>query len=201
MDRIGALLLAAGESSRMGEIKALLPWRGTTLLEYQVYLLQKACLDPIIIVVGHRHQELESLVGNNPKIRCVYNPHYPQGKTTSIKAGLAALQPSETEAILVLNVDQPRSPETLAHIIEAHHHHNAPITVPTHGGKGGHPVVFSSQLLGELMEISEETQGLKAVVKKHEKETVRVEVNSSEVLLDLNTEQEYQRALEQYGTA
>ena len=137
----------------------------------------------------------------HPGVTCVYNPDFAQGKTASIKAGLRALQaaPSpQPEWILLLNVDQPRSPDTIQQVIELHH--GSPqehlITVPTHGGKGGHPVIFSASLIEELMEISEENAGLKAVVRCHASETVRVEMGNPEVLLDLNTPEDYRKALE-----
>ena len=199
MGRVAALLLAAGESSRMGGPKALLPWRGTTLLNYQVSTLRQAGLSPIIVVLGHGAQELEPHLKGAPGVKLVFNPRYRRGKTTSIKAGLEVLCASEMEAILVLNVDQPRTLETIAAIV-GEHRRNAPlITIPTYRGKSGHPVVFSVALLEELMEISEDTQGLKAVTHGHKEDTRHVEIDSSEVLLDLNTEEDYRCALEEYG--
>lgn len=201
MPKVAGLLLAAGESTRMEAPKALLQWHGTTLLEHQVATLTSADISPIIVVLGHLSEKLEPLVKKHPGVTCVYNPDFAQGKTTSIKAGLRALQaaPSpQPEWILLLNVDQPRSPDTIRQVIELHH--GSPqehlITVPTHGGKGGHPVIFSASLIEELMEISEENAGLKAVVRCHASETVRVEMGNPEVLLDLNTPEDYRKALE-----
>ena len=201
MGRVAALLLAAGESSRMGGPKALLPWRGATLLRYHVSTLHQAGLYPIIVVLGHGAQELEPSLKGAPGVKLVFNPCYHRGKTTSIKAGLEVLCASETESILVLNVDQPRTPVTIGAIVGEHRRSASLITVPTYRGKGGHPVVFSVALLEELMEISEDTQGLKAVTRGHKEDTRMVEIDSPEVLLDLNTEADYRRALEEYGAA
>ena len=85
MGPVGALLLAAGESRRMGTLKALLPWRDTTLLRHQVSTLQQAGLSPIVVVVGHRAPEVESHIANVSGVQTVHNPHYMEGKTTSIK--------------------------------------------------------------------------------------------------------------------
>ncbi|MCZ6867030.1 MAG: nucleotidyltransferase family protein [Chloroflexi bacterium] len=199
MGSVGALLLTAGESTRMGDLKALLPWQGASLLSYQVSTLQQAGINPIVVVLGHRAQELESQLPTAPGIRQVHNPNYLKGKTTSIKAGLNALQPHEIDAVLVLNVDQPRTATTIKSIVDEHHRHTPLITIPTYRDKGGHPVILSSTLLDELMGISEESLGLKAVVHKHRKETHFVEMDSDEVLLDLNLEEDYRRAFEKFG--
>jgi molybdenum cofactor cytidylyltransferase len=193
--RIAALLLAAGESRRMGRLKALLPWKGSTLLQSQLASLQGAGLSPVILVLGHRAQDLLPLAKPFPDIRIVLNPHYKQGKTTSIKAGLASLHDGESDAILILNVDQPRSPDTLQRIVEAHHRSRASITIPTYQGKGGHPVIYDITLLPQLLAISEDTQGLKALTHNSRHPIHRFDAATPEVTLDLNTEEDYRRAI------
>ena len=208
---IAALLLAAGESSRMGELKALLPWQGKTLLERQVAALESAGVSRTIVVLGHQSEKLEPPLSNRAGVLCVYNPDYRQGKTTSIKAGLRGLRQSQDcstgafqeDAILVLNVDQPRSSDIIRRIMELHLQTGTSgrtclITIPTYRGKGGHPMVLSTSLIDELLNISEDTLGIKAIVRRHEEETQRVEMDSPELLLDLNTPQDYQKALEMF---
>ena len=94
MASIAVLLLAAGESTRMGELKALLQWQGKTLIEHQVAALASAGVSRTIVVLGHQSERLESLLKDRAGIYYVYNPDYRQGKTTSIKAGLRALKSS-----------------------------------------------------------------------------------------------------------
>ena len=212
MKDVAGLLLAAGESTRMGEPKALLPWHGISLLEHQLSTIAAADVSPVVVVLGHQFERLGSLVRGRTGVECVHNPDFRQGKTTSIKAGLRALQSSlggstspssDVASVLILSVDQPRSTETIRRIIEEHDHRTEEgardishlITVPTYEGKGGHPVVLSMSLMGELLEISEETRGLKAVARRHLKETQRVEVDTPEILLDLNTPEDYRVAL------
>ncbi len=206
---IAALLLAAGESTRMGQLKALLPWQGTTLIEHQITALASAGVSRTIVVLGHQRERLESLLEGYNQVQCVYNPDYKQGKTTSIKAGVGAFHRSQDSAspdgaILILNVDQPRSADTIRRIMALHSQGGGGpeglprlITIPTYGGKGGHPVVLSGILAPELMDISEETLGLKAVTVRHEKATRRVEIDAPEILLDLNTPEDYRKALGQ----
>ena len=214
MASIAALLLAAGESTRMGDLKALLTWGDTSLLEHQVAALASAGVTQTIVVLGYGSDRLESLLKDRAGIRCVYNADYRQGKATSVRAGVRALMSGQQgprggtydDAILVLNVDQPRSSCTIRRIIELHSPRGTKvpperaclITIPTYRGKGGHPIILSSALIPELIDISEDTLGLKAVVRRHEEETRRVEMDSPEVLLDLNTPEEYDQALKTF---
>ncbi len=199
MSEAWAILLAAGESSRMGHLKALLPWRGQSLLEHQVSALREGGVDRVVVVVGHRAEELIPLVESRKGAAWVLNPDYMQGKTTSIRTGLSALDADAVSEILLLNVDQPRSAGDIAHILDTHRSNCYPITIPTYRGKGGHPVVLSAALLDELRNIDEETQGIKAVVRARPKAVNRVSLENPEILLDLNTPEQYREAVESFA--
>ena len=194
-----AILLAAGESSRMGQLKALLPWRGRPLLEHQVSALRDGGADRVVVVLGHRAADLQPLLDGREGVDWVLNPDYLQGKTTSIRTGLAALDGEATSEILLLNADQPRSPADIAHILEVHRSNRYTITVPTCGGRGGHPIVLSGALLDELREIDEDSQGIKAVVRRRPHEVNRTPLENPEILLDLNTPEQYRQALESFA--
>ncbi|MCH7713131.1 MAG: nucleotidyltransferase family protein [Chloroflexi bacterium] len=191
-----AILLAAGESSRMGQLKALLPWQGSTLLEHQAAALLEAGADRVVVVLGHRATELEAILKGKDRVSSTVNPDYLQGKTTSLKAGLRAVEEFEPGVILILNVDQPRKPETIRQVLQHHLAGESLITIPTFNGKGGHPIAIAAELLPEVGSIEEESQGLKAVTRRHENSTARVELGTSEVLLDLNTPEDYEMALD-----
>jgi len=165
-----AILLAAGVSRRMGTLKALLDWQGRLLIIHQIVSLREAGADEVIVVLGHRSDELQARIGVNRdvyelgRVRCVINEDYAQGKTTSIKTGLWALGPSAEPdgAILMLNVDQPRSAGIIRQTLAAHRNGGRNlITIPTYQGKGGHPIVVSRQLYSELIAIDEQTQGMR----------------------------------------
>ena len=194
----------------MGELKALLPWLDTTLIEHQVDILASAGVSYTVVVLGHESERLERMFKGRSGLAYVHNPDYRQGKTTSVKAGVRVLQTAENidldsggDSVLILNVDQPRSSDTIRRVIELHTSRGEDrpdgkrhlITVPTYRGKGGHPIVLSASLMDELMDVSEETRGIKAVVRRHEDQVLRVELGSPEVLLDLNTPEDYQRAV------
>ncbi len=191
-----AVLLAAGESSRMGRLKALLPWRGQSLLQHQVSALRGGGADRVVVVLGHRASELSPLLEGVDGATWTLNPDYLQGKTTSIKSGLSALDSDAVDEILLLNVDQPRSAADVARVLDVHRASGCAITVPEYRGKGGHPIALSASLLMELLAIDEETQGIKAVVRRHPDSVHRFPLDSPEILLDLNTPEQYRAAVE-----
>jgi molybdenum cofactor cytidylyltransferase len=179
----------------MGQLKALLPWDGVPLIEHQIAALQGAGVDLVVVVLGHEAQRVKALVEMKKGVTCVVNPDYLEGKTTSIKAGLKALGPDKPAALVILNVDQPRTAGAIRHLLQQHRQGRSLITIPIYRGKGGHPLVLDPSLLDELRSISEETLGLMAVVRRHQRESQRVEIDTPEVLLDLNTPEQYQAAL------
>ncbi len=199
MPEVWAILLAAGESSRMGQLKALLPWRDTTLLEYQLHSLLDAGVGHVVAVLGHDADRLKPLVESADRASWTVNPDYLQGKTTSLETGVAALAGQQVSDVLLLNVDQPRSADTVRTVLERHPASSYRITIPTHGGKGGHPILIAAELMPELAEIEEESLGLKAVVRRHADATERFELDDPSVLLDLNTPEQYQKALDSSG--
>ncbi len=194
MPDTAALLLAAGESRRMGVTKALLPWKGVPLLDHQITALGRAGIDTVIVVLGHHADDLEAVIGSRPGVTAVVNSDYAQGKTTSIKAGLRALPDGLTSSIVILNVDQPRESATIQTLLRRHREAQALITIPTYQGKGGHPIVVDYSLLDDLLAVDEDTQGLKALVRRNEDRSQRIEM-AADVLWDLNTPEEYQQAL------
>ena len=194
MDGISAILLAAGESTRMGRLKALLPWQGATLIEYQVGSLLSAGVAELVVVVGHRGDEVGAPIAGRQGVTTVVNPDYRQGKTTSIKAGLSAMSANAT-AILVLAVDQPRPPDILRAVIEAHEARSPLITSPVYGGRGGHPMIFHARLLPELSAITEEGEGLREVTRRYASDIYRLEMDDPVVRVDVNTPENLQAAL------
>jgi len=194
-----AILLAAGESSRMGRLKALLPWRGRPLLQHQVSALRDGGVDRVVVVLGHRADELSPLLDDVEGVDRVLNPEYLLGKTTSIKVGLSAVDREVVDEILLLNVDQPRSSADIANILQTHRTGDYSVTIPTCGGKGGHPIALSAGLMDELLAIDEESQGVKAVVQRRPESVNRFPLEHSEILLDLNTPEQYRQAVENFA--
>jgi len=190
---ITAVLLAAGESTRMGQLKALLPWHGKTLLRYQVDALLAAPVERIVVVLGHRREELLPILPSDPRVTTAVNDDYTSGKVSSIRTGIAAAPPGQD--ILLLGVDQPRPPALITEVLGAHAAAGARISVAACHGRGGHPVVFSAGLRPELLAITEESEGLRAVMRAHAGDVQHVETGDPLALVNLNTPEDYEAAV------
>lgn len=191
------IILAAGESSRMGSPKGLLEWRGTTLLEYQMNSLLQGGCDKVVVVTGKYDAEMAPLLKDRPTIIRSYNPKYLEGKTTSIKAGVWVL-PDEVHSIVLLAVDQPRPAWVIEKVLRHHMDAEADVTSPSFDGQGGHPLVFDAQLRSDLMNITEEDEGVRGIFRKPDFDHHRVQFDSAIVRLDINTPEDYKNALASY---
>ncbi len=195
--RFAAIVLAAGRSERMQQPKALLPWGDGPLIAYQIAALAAAGCRPIIVVLGHDADAILPFV-SHPAAEVVFNPRYAEGRASSLRAGAQAV-PDETEAVVVLNVDQPRPSEVIARLLAEHEAAGAPITQPAYRGRRGHPVVISAALLAELRQVTDESLGLRAVLRAHATETRLVPIDDPVVTVDLNTPEDVSTARPLFG--
>jgi molybdenum cofactor cytidylyltransferase len=194
---VGAVLLAAGESTRMGQLKALLPWHGQSLLAYCLTELAAASLQPVICVLGHSAHQLEP-IAQPTGAAIVLNARYREGRATSIATGVAAL-PLEAAHVVIASVDQPRSRGTVARLVAAHQAGGHAISRAVHRGIHGHPTVFARSLVPELRAVAETSEGLKSVLRAHVDQINDVEIDDPDVLLNLNTFEQYQAAVSYHG--
>ncbi|HXF51367.1 MAG TPA: nucleotidyltransferase family protein [Dehalococcoidia bacterium] len=197
MKRVAAILLAAGRSERMGRPKPLLPWGSQTLVAYQVTELAAAGCDPVIVVLGHDADAVLPHL-DHPRVEVVVNPRYDEGRASSLRAGAQAV-PYDADAVVVLSVDQPRPREVVLRLLAEHERSGALVTQPEHRGHRGHPVVLSAALLPELRQVTEETLGLRAVLRAHAGETRLVPFDDAVVTVDLNTPADVERAQPLFG--
>ena len=181
----------------MGRPKPLLPWHDVPLVEYQTHSLLQGGVTEVVVVLGHEHQAVVPHV-RSVGARSVVNPLYRQGKTTSIKAGIRAVGPA-AEGILLLAVDQPRPPEIISAVIEAHLRSGALITSPRYHGRGGHPLIFASTLKQEFEVITEQEKGIRAVFQAHRDEINHVPIDDPIIRLDINSPEAYEEAKARYG--
>ena len=196
---ISAVLTAAGLSSRMGRPKPLLPWQGKTLVESQIETLQEAGASEVIVVLGHRAQEIAPYV-NGCNVCAVVNHQYRDGRSSSIRTGLGAVSPQARDIVLMA-VDQPRARQTISRVINEHIEADALLTSPRYRGRGGHPLMFSASLMPELGQISEEGQGLREIFERHRSEITEVHFDDPSIRLDLNTPEAYREAYKSHGRA
>ena len=189
---IAALLLAAGESTRMGRLKQLLPWQDEPLIAWQVRQLREAGADDVVVVLGHAAEEIRPAVP--AEARVVVNEAYKQGRATSLKRGAEAL-PDDVEAVLILSVDQPRPSWLSRLLIERWRSERALIVSPRFTRRFGHPILVDGSLVQELREVTDETLGLRAVIDRHVDRAASISVSNDAVDVDLNTPDDYERAL------
>ena len=175
----------------------MLPWRGATLVERQISALFDGGVSEVVVVVGHEADAVAAQVSGTGA-RCVVNPDYLQGKTTSIKAGLQAVS-TDADAILLLAVDQPRTASIVSAVVQAHLSGNSLITSPRFQGHGGHPLIFAASLRDELASISEEKQGIREVFQAHRDSVQEYALDDPQIRLDLNTPEAYEDAVRRYG--
>lgn len=185
--RSAAVITAAGLSTRMGEPKALLDWNGIPLAQHQLDCL--AGWGEVILVLGHEAARIAAELRLPPNARLVVHEGYRAGRASSLRAGFAALE-RPVDSILVVGVDQPIMPSSLAALVAQATPRDA-IVMPTADGRRGHPVLFAERLLDELLAIREEDEGLRAVVRRHPARLVPVK----DAFWDLNRPADHAAAI------
>lgn len=196
-NNIYCIVLAAGESTRMGQPKALLKFNNVSFLEHLINVTKTAGLINVIIVLGYDSEKIRNSLRlenfkNNLNIKIVVNKDYKLGQLSSIHTALRAL-PENAEAIILLPVDRPLiSRYVLEEILEKYFLSNAKIVIPTFEGKRGHPVLFSSAMFNELMDAPLDI-GARYVVWNHPEELVEVETSESGILINIDTPEDYKK--------
>ena len=180
------MILAAGESSRMGRDKALLPYAGVTFLERLVRLFLVR-VSPVVVVVGHHAAEIRGPVEARPGLLWVENPDYRSGQLSSMQAGLRAL-PAQAPAALLTLVDHPAVADSTLDAILARS--GAPLVIPRYAGRRGHPVLLSRVVIEEILALPPEATA-KQVVRGHVGDVVLVEVDDPGVVRDVDTPEDY----------
>lgn len=194
MMRVDAIVLAAGESRRMGRPKPLLPWDGRTLIEHLVSELSASQVANTYVVTGH-HAEAVVEVLADTTAQCVLNSDYRVGMLSSVRAGIRAVG-DDTDAVLICLGDQPHLPPALVDgLIEATREQSAMIAVPTTKGRRGHPLLFSLRYRDEILKGYEET-GLRGLLDAHAAEIHHWDTDDAGILIDLDTPEDYARACE-----
>lgn len=179
----------------MGEPKQLLDWGGQPLIAYQVNALKEAGVDEVIVVLGYRSDDIHRRMKGLP-CRVMNNARYQMGRAGSLRIGAKAVN-RDAEAIVILNVDQPRPATLIRALLDAHDSKYA-ATRPSHDGHSGHPVVVSGWLRDELLLATEEGDGLRGILRARPA-GIQAMPAGRECLLDVNTPDEYHEALNALG--
>jgi molybdenum cofactor cytidylyltransferase len=205
---IPAIVLAAGKSTRMGRLKANLPVgpvgpvKNDTFLTHLVRTLRDAGIDDVVIVVGHEKDAvLGSFAGSGLSARFVENTDYESGQLSSLLAGLRVVDRPGVVAALVTLVDVPFvSAATVRAVIDRYHQTHAPVVRPARKGRYGHPMLVDRALFDQLRH-ADPGEGAKPVVRAHATPNGEVEVDDEGAFDDIDTPEEYERALSVFGRA
>ena len=191
----GAIILAAGLSSRMGENKLLLPWRdGVPIVRQVVSKFVAASLEPVLVVTGRDAAQVRAAL-SDLNVSCVHNPDYATGEMlSSVKAGLRAL-PDELAAVFLQPADMPCLPEAVIAQLAAAHEPGWSVA-PVYEGTRGHPVLLDRARWAAMLDLpagARPRNGLGRVK--------TAEVEDAGVLLDVDTRETYDRLLQSTSCA
>ncbi|MBZ5578796.1 MAG: nucleotidyltransferase family protein [Acidobacteriia bacterium] len=187
---VAGLILAAGESRRMGFPKALLPYRQETFLDTLTGLFAARC-KPVIVVLGAGAEQIRARAVRPATF--VVNPDYGRGMTTSLQCGLRAV-PEDAEGVLFTLVDHPAVlPATLEAILSAPAPKGALLLrVPRYGAERGHPVWFSRVLIPEFLAIPD-GGAANQVVRRHAAETEFLDLEDPGIVADIDDPEAYRK--------
>jgi molybdenum cofactor cytidylyltransferase len=182
------LILAAGESRRMGFPKALLRYGEETFLDRLAGLFAARC-SPVIVVLGAEAERIRASVGptGRPAATFVVNPDWARGQTTSMQCGLRAVPP-EADGVLFTLVDHPAvAPATIDALLVKP---SAMLRVPRYHGRRGHPIWFSRAIVPEFLALPE-TGAARDVVRSRAAQTEFLDVDDPGILADIDNPEAY----------
>jgi CTP:molybdopterin cytidylyltransferase MocA len=196
---LAAIILAAGESTRMGRPKALLlDPEGRPFVVRLVDTFAAAGLSRIIVVAGSQAPAISGVLDAvAPRITpvVVTNPNPARGQVSSLWVGLDEAEREGAEAVLVTLVDIPMvRAETVDRIVSAWHERRASIVRPAFGGRHGHPVLFDRSIFAELRSAPLD-EGARAVVHAHAADIIEVDVSDEGCVTDVDTPADYQKLI------
>jgi molybdenum cofactor cytidylyltransferase len=195
MDKIWAIVLAAGESKRMGYPKMLLPFNGSTMIESVINNIKGSEIKNILVVLGAERESIVEHIDKLPVMYC-YNDKYRDGMLSSAKCGLRNI-PSDCKAVLVFQGDQPLITKiTINSVLGAYLKSGKGIVIPVYRTKRGHPLMADSKYRAEIEQL-DPSIGLRALVEEFSDDVFEVETNEPGILRDFDTYDEYIREINQ----
>jgi molybdenum cofactor cytidylyltransferase len=190
-----ALILAAGQSKRMGQPKVLLPWGKSTVLQTVVSAFRAADVDEIIVVTGALHEEISALIGG--AAQAVFNSEYASGEMlSSIQRGLRYMlsEKAKAEGVLIGLGDQPQvQTQSVEAVSAAFRQGGAGLVVPSYQKRRGHPWLAARPLWEPLLALGP-SQTPRDFLNAHADQIHYVDVDTPSILADLDTPEEYQKS-------
>lgn len=190
---VSAILLAAGESKRMGKPKLLLPLGDGTVLGNTVDNLLSSSVDEVIVVLGANARETKRVIAGKA-VKIIINPDYRQGMSTSLISGLRQVS-HQAQRILVALSDQPLiDSKTYNKLIQKSLDSDSGIVVPTHKSRRGNPIIFNIRYKEELLQLKDDVGG-RELLSRHPDDILEVAVDCEGIYINLNTMDDYKSAL------
>lgn len=196
--KVSAIILAAGQGTRIGRQKMLLPWGKATILERVIDNVLLSGVSEVVVVLGYKAEEmrgrLEPNLAANPnrsKVKIIINPLFEEGISSSLIRGVEALG-RDCDATMVVLGDQPQiGPEIMRKIIKSFASHNKSIAIPSFKGQKGHPVIIDLKFKQEILNLKGDI-GAREVVKSYPEDILEVDISSQEIIRDIDTLQDYE---------
>ena len=187
------LILAAGSSTRMGTQKLLLPYRQDTIIGTVVDQVLASKVEKVMVVLGADHLEIRQALKGRPVEFC-HNREHARGMLSSVMCGIRSL-PEDANAALVFLGDQPEIPSGVTDaVIEAYNEDIKGIVIPVHQHRRGHPLLIDLKYRKEIDRLDLE-QGLRSLMHLFPEDVLEVEVEEPGILVDIDTREDYSRAL------
>jgi molybdenum cofactor cytidylyltransferase len=191
---LAAVVLAAGESRRMGRPKQLLPFGEQTILERVVDTLLSAGVGEVVVVLGHEADRVRPVLGKRP-VKAVINDAYRQGMLSSVKCGVRAVG-RDYDAVLFALGDQPHIEcAVVSEVIRAYRTGHAGIVIPRYGAKKGHPIIINLQKYRQAILNLSEDVGLNALMQEHGDDVCLIDVATEDIIRDIDVPEDYTREL------
>jgi molybdenum cofactor cytidylyltransferase len=190
---ISAIILAAGQSKRMGQPKMLLPWGKSTVIEHVITTFLSAGIEDLIVVTGGTREQVEKVSRQYP-IRIVHNRDFAAGEMlSSIQCALRII-PQQAQAALIGLGDQPQIQARTVHLVcQEYRHSRFDLIVPSFHMRRGHPWMVARPLWIELLELKP-PESPRDFLNRHADEIHYVSVDTESVLADLDTPEDYQQS-------
>ena len=191
-EKIAALILAAGRSSRMGAFKPLMPLRDRTVLEILIDLYRAAGISDMLVVLGHQAADVQPIL-ETQGIRWTINENYHQGMFSSIQAGVKNLHP-ECKAFFLHPADIPLvRPETLSRLMNIRREKKTSVCYPCYKDRRGHPPLLSTALIPAVVAF-DEPGGMRALLSRYNGEALNIDCHDPGILMDIDTPKHYEKA-------
>jgi molybdenum cofactor cytidylyltransferase len=189
MEGIWAIVLAGGESRRMGTPKMVLPYEGMTIIEKVLENILASEVEKVVTVLGSHKEEVLKVIERFPVMHC-YNSNYKNGMLSSVKYGFEFL-PGDFRAAMVFLGDQPMVETSVINkMINLFNTSGKGILVPVFENKRGHPLMADRKYRDEIIDL-DDPEGLKGLLRKHPDDILEVVTENPSVLKDIDTMEDY----------